>query len=470
MSHALAQITRSASSASLDGPSTIHCAAETGARRPKHDVTAVLQTVAGRVAITVLNAATGIVAARALAPAGRGELSAILIWPIMLSSALTLGIPSALTFHLNRNTRNKGMLIASAVVLCVVANILAAAIASLFVPLALHLYSPAVQLYARVFLVFAPIGILQVVCRAALEAEGDFATSSSAQSLIPLLTLIGLLALWWTHRMTPETAAYAYVVNAIPINLWMLIKVWHDYRPVFAGLWGSARILFSYGARSYGIDLCGTLSLYVNQALVVGMLSPGTMGKYVVVLSLSRVLSIFQNSVVAVLFPKAIGRAPEDIVELTGKAARVSMVCAALAGILILIFGRTALLMLYGSAYAGVAPILRILIVEVILGGLTMVLAQAAMALGKPGIVTLLQTFGLALTVPLMLILIPRWGIMGAACSLLISTCCRLLFIVVSFPRFLGLRCPRIWVDGSDFPVMLTYAAQVWRIASATKS
>jgi O-antigen/teichoic acid export membrane protein len=194
------------------------------------------------------------------------------------------------------------------------------------------------------------------------------------------------------------------------------------------------------------------------------MLSAGTMGTYVVALSLSRVLGIFQTSVVAVLFPKAIGRTPAEIVELTGKAARVSTLCATMIGILILILGRMALVLLYGHSYSAATPVLRVLIVEVVLGGLAMVLAQAAMALGRPGVVTTLQTLGLALTVPLMFLLVPRWGIMGAAFALLLSTCSRLLFMVLSFPRLLGIECPRLWIDASDFRVIASYAAQGLRV------
>ena len=55
------------------------------------------------------------------------------------------------------------------------------------------------------------------------------------------------------------------------------------------------RQLFAYGIRSYGIDLCGTMALYVDQALVVRLLEPGMMGTYVVALSLSRMLNAFPH-------------------------------------------------------------------------------------------------------------------------------------------------------------------------------
>jgi O-antigen/teichoic acid export membrane protein len=95
----------------------------------------------------------------------------------------------------------------------------------------------------------------------------------------------------------------------------------------------SLRALLPYGVRSYGIDLLGALSLQIDQALVVGFLSPAAMGTYVVALSLSRMLQLFQQAVVMVLFPKAAGRPADEVIALTGQAARISTVLTSLAGI-----------------------------------------------------------------------------------------------------------------------------------------
>ena len=66
-------------------------------------VFAVIQSVAAKVMIIGINALTGIITARALRPEGRGELAAMILWPVFLASALSLGVPSALTFQLRRN-------------------------------------------------------------------------------------------------------------------------------------------------------------------------------------------------------------------------------------------------------------------------------------------------------------------------------------------------------------------------------
>jgi len=61
-----------------------------------------------------------------------------------------------------------------------------------------------------------------------------------------------------------------------------------------------------------------------------GILKPGVMGSYVVVLSLSRVLNLLQTSVVMVLFPEAAGRPDREFVGITGDAVRINGLVTAL--------------------------------------------------------------------------------------------------------------------------------------------
>ena len=91
---------------------------------------------------------------------------------------------------------------------------------------------------------------------------------------------------------------------------------------------------------------------------------------------------------------------------------------------------------------------------EVTLAGSVSVLAQAFMALGRPGIVTILQAVGLSFSIPLMLILIPRWGIKGAATALLVSTLARLVFVMAGFPIFLKTRLPNLLPQVADFDLL----------------
>ena len=423
-------------------------------------VAAVAQSFSAKVLILGLNAATGILSARVLQPAGRGELAAMILWPVFLGFALTFGIPSAVTYRLNSAPEKESRLMGSALLLSTLAGLFGAVVGITFLGSWIPQYSPRVIWFARVLLLATPLSSLLAVGRAGLESRGDFSTSNGLLMASPAATLLCLLVLWRTDSLTPITAAFAYTFVGLPPIIWMLIRLWRLFRPSLKGFVDSARSLSAYGLRAYGIDLCGTMAVYVDQALVVRMLDAQMMGTYVVALSLSRVLNAFHASVVMVLFPKAVSQPPPVIREMTGRAARISTLFTAFAGICVVTLGPYLLGLLYGREYTGATAVLRLLVVEVIISGATMVLAQAFMALARPGVVTALQVIGLLLTLPLMLVLVPKLGIVGAGLSLLISTMARFIFVLISFPIFLGMPVPQMLPRTEDFKFMATAASQ----------
>ena len=397
-----------------------------------------------KIFVVGLNAGTGILSARALLPAGRGQLAAMILWYVFLASAFTFGIPSAVTFQLRRNPGRKSEIFGAALLLALAASAIAMLIGFAGLPYWLKQYDPRTVFFARLFLLNTPISALFLVGRAALESENDFTGSNLSFAGPPFITVCTLLVLWMTHRLDPVSAAWAYVPAGLPFFWIMWVQLRRRIRIRFRNFAANSRLLLSYGIRSYGIDLCGTMALYVDQALVVRMLRPEMMGIYVVALSLSRMLNVFHTSVVMVLFPKAVSAREDEVVEMTGRAARMSTLLTASGGICVALVGPWLLGLLYGHEYRSAAGVLRILVLEVVLSGATLVLSQAFMALSRPGVITFLHVLGLALTIPLMLVLVPRLGTTGAAIALLLSTTARFLFISFSFKAFLGVKRPRI--------------------------
>jgi O-antigen/teichoic acid export membrane protein len=265
------------------------------------------------------------------------------------------------------------------------------------------------------------------------------------------------------HHINPFTAALSYIIASIPA-FWLMAarlrRIGLRVAPVKTTM--MKRIL-GYGVRSYGIDVLGTLALQVDQVLVVSMLTPSAMGSYVVVLSLSRMLNLFQNSVVMVLFPKAAGRSATEVVSMTGDAARISSLVTAVCAVFVVLTGPTLLRILYGAEYVAAAGALRILVIEVVLSGATFVLAQAFMALDHPGVVTILQAVGLSLSIPMMLWLIPRYGIYGAAIALLTSTTARLIFVCAGFKVFLKTSPPNLLPRAGDIRFLTGTVARLRR-------
>ena len=429
--------------------------AETQDARQVRGSRAVVHSILSKIVILGLQASTGILTARVLKPAGRGELAAMILWPLFVASVTTFGVPSSLIYFLRHRPEDRDRLGATGILMATLFGSAAAVMAALALPWWLRQYSASIIHAAQWFLVTVPICSATLAGRAILEASDEFSSSNAIQTLTPFATLVVLVALELAHRLNPFTAAAAYIAASLPTFWLMMVRL----RRVGFQRWyfnvSFMKVMMGYGIRSYGIDLLGTLALQVDQVLVVSLLSPAAMGSYVVVLSLSRMLNLFQNSVVMVLFPKAAGRTLEEVVELTGNSVRVSNLVTGLCGLCVCVVGPTLLRLLYGKEYVDAVSALRILVLEVLLSGATFVLAQAFMAMGKPGIVTILQALGLSLSIPMMLWLIPRFGVLGAAISLLVSTIARLTFICIGFRVWLKVKAPRLLPGRRDFDLLL---------------
>ena len=416
---------------------------------------ATLQTLLARILILALNMGTGIITARFLGPQGRGEQAAIILWPQLLAFLMTLGLPAALRYNLKRYPEEKSELFSATLLLSIGLGILASLLGILFIPQWLgHQYSAEVVHVAQWFMITAPVGVFWANMVAALEATDDFSTANQGQYLTPLFTLVMLLVLLVTRSLTPITTSLAYILAGLPIFFWILIRLWKRFRPRWHNLGVQYKRLLSYGLRAYGIDLLGTLGSQVDQALVVGLLSPTSMGLYAVALSLSRMLDVFQSAIITVLFPKTAARPIEEVIALTGRAARIGMACSLLAAIGAMLVVPMLLHLLYGSKYVGALPVFRILAIEVVIGGTTWVLAQTFMALGRPGNITIMQGIGLGLTVPLMLVMIPAYGLIGASLALLCSTITRFIFMLASYPLILKVRPPSLLITREDLAFM----------------
>ena len=410
-----------------------------------------VQTLLISVVILFINLLTGIITARFLGVAGRGEQEAMGAWPLFLAQAFTLGLPSALVYNLKKTPEQASKLFAAAVTTGLLAGSLAIVVGITFIPLWLAQHHAEVIGSAKILMFFAPSVLLDDIFSSALRAKGNYALFNVIRFLRPSATVAALLTLALLGWLTPFRATLCYLVPSLPISAWLFAQIWRTYRPSWTKISPAMKNLFSYGARSYGIDLLGTLSLQLDKVLVVGLLSASSMGLYVVSLSLAKMLNIFQGAAITVLFPHASGLSPQEAVDMAGRTARISTAVTVASALVLGVLGPWALSFLYGPEFRGGANLMRLLIAVTILEGTGSVLAQAFMATNRPGLITTLQGVGLLLNLPLLLVLVPAFGLMGAGTSLLITSLVRLLFIIFAFPRVLKVPPPRLWLTMEDF-------------------
>ena len=419
--------------------------------RGRSGLVATAQTLIARTSILGINLLTGIIVARGLGPVGRGEVTAMTLWPLFLAHLLTLGFPSSLTFNLRKYQNERGEFVGAALLTCTLLGIVGGAVGYAFVPYVLGPYGPDVIWAARLFMINVPVVLLMTVCYAILEATDDISASNRTRLLVPGITLMLLAAFALTGRLTSATAASAYVISGLPV-FWMIARISRrtGLRVRLRRLKEHLGRLLHYGVRSYGVDVQNVLAMHLDQVLVVGLLKPALMGTYVVALSVSRMLMVVQMAINTVLFPKTASLPQKEVLAITGRAARVGATLSACGGAVIFVAGPWLIGLFYGPDFLGAVTVLRLLAVEVVLANVTLILAQPFMALNRPGLVAFLQSSGLLLCILLLVLLAPTLGLTGVGIAMLSATSFRFIGVLASYRLVLKTPPPRLLLRWSD--------------------
>jgi enterobacterial common antigen flippase len=411
----------------------------------KDNFSATIQTFLSKFLVMALNILTGVITARSLGPDGRGEQAAIAMWPQLLAYLAMLGTRSSLVYYWKREPERSDSYLTAALLLSSGLSVLACIIGYIGLPYWLSNYSQEIIFASRCFLVTVPFALISSILLSVLEIRGNFRYANILSQASVWGTLFFLLFFTTFFEFNPILGALAYALPTVPTFFWTAWLVLRKFNPNFDKLAFYGRSLLGYGLRSYGVDLLGIFSSQLDQIFIVSQLSPRAMGIYAVALSITRVLNITQHSLITVLFPKIAAQPLDYVVKHVGQAARLSAGVTTIFGISIAITCAPLVSALYGKDFSETVNIVRILVLEVLLGSTTWVLAQSFMALGKPEMVTVLQAVGISSNIPLMMFLIPRYQMTGAAVSLLISAFIRLVFIILSYPLFLKVRPPSLF-------------------------
>jgi O-antigen/teichoic acid export membrane protein len=413
---------------------------------------AIAQAFFVRILMLVMNLATGILSARFLGPTGRAEQAAILVGVGIFPALLSFGLPIAIQFKLRTTPAAQERLVSTATILAIGFGLLCVAASYFILPRMLTPYSSTVLHVAQLFMLGAPFVVLYNVFNGVLQARSRFAEANVSQYAPLLIALIALSSLAVAHQLTPITSATTYQLTSILATCWL----WTVVKPKLSivGFREAAWGLMSFGLRSYITDILGTLQVQIDTVLVISLLSPKSMGLYAIALSSARLSDLFSGVIVTVLFPKAASLPRREMLELTNRVGRLTFAVVLPTLILNIITLPYLLPAFFGMAFASAVPVAQVLALTFILNGTGYVIGQAFLAAAKPGVIAMIQASSLVFAVPLLLYLIPHFGLLGAAWALVFATLLRGAILLLCFPLVLKAPIPSLFLTVGDLRVV----------------
>ena len=425
-----------------------------GVLRSRSRIGAVAHVIGIRVVALGGNICSGLLTAALLGPAGRGEQTAVCVAPLLLGSICSLGLHASLIYNLRLDSRHSSRYFGTAIILTSAVGLLAMLAGFVMMPSWLKHYDASIIAFARLLLISVPLAVVSPLLMGVLEANGRFRTANRTlyfQSLGALGLLVVLASAGW---LTPLSAAAAYLAPSVPSFIYLFVQARRVVRPNLTISAPYPYRLLRYGLRFYGVDILAVLSGYLDQVVIVYLLQPAAVGAYAVALSLSRVLNVAQGAISTVLFPSIAAGQTASVIDTVARAMRITTMLNVLGATVIGLIGPWLLILLYGHRFAAAVLPFQVLLGEAVVSSAARILAQAFSGTGHPAAVTAVEVAGVAASLAAMLVLVPSYGIVGAAYGALIGGFVRLLAVLTSFRRVLGTGLPRLVIGRADFTSM----------------
>ncbi len=379
---------------------------------------------------------TGVVVARALGPTDRGYLAFLLLLESIVRQVGGLGLSSSMAYFIARDRPHADQIvraIRTPVLLQLgFLTFVQAGLLLIFVRDDPH----RVWVAGLLTLALVPSVIGQDYALSILQGQGRFLAYNVLRSLpvsgygvmIVFLYAIGKTSLFWIT-----------VANLVPFlvftGLMLHLALRGLARSSPADDVPTRRQIFGFGFRGYLTALSPVETFRLDQSAIGIFLSPKALGLYVVALSFTNLPRFISASVGAIAFP----RAAHDR-ETSGRRTMwqftffIAVITIAMiiplelaAGWLVPFF--------FGSQFDGAIGVTRILAIGALFLAIRRVLTEGARGIGFPGLGSMAEAGSWLTLVPLLAILMPRYGLKGAASSIVISSALSLAILVVALLR-----------------------------------
>jgi glycosyltransferase involved in cell wall biosynthesis/O-antigen/teichoic acid export membrane protein len=370
---------------------------------------------AGLNALTLgVTMASGVLAARALSPVGRGELAAILIGPNLAPYAFSFGCQRAASYRVARTPGDAPAVLATWAVILVPASILAIAVLEALVPALLHAQSDSTQLLGRLWAATAVIALYGRLANGVLLGDHDFTVYLLSGFAQPVLVTAIYVGLWLHGGLTVGTALLANLVAGV-VSLGIAggrLLTRHGLARPRRDLAGQ---MLRYGVRAQGSEASASVNSRLDALMLPSMVGAAQVGYYSVAASISWIANSLSGIVAPIILPAAARRGRRGTKAVVA-SVHVTAVGSVAIGALIALTAPVLVPAIYGPGFSDAILPLEILVVGTVLYSVGGVLISGLDAMNRPWLGAVPQMLGAVVTVLALLVALPLGaGIVGAA-------------------------------------------------------
>jgi O-antigen/teichoic acid export membrane protein len=385
----------------------------------RHPATLSLATSA---IIQLLNALTGILLARSLGPAGRGELAVVLLWPSILAAVGSLGIAEAATYETASRSSPVKTVVGSSLTVAAAQSVAIIVIGSIVVPM-VHGGREAELVWSTyLFLAFIPLNLLTLYAIGILNGLQQFLAYHALRLMAIGLMAGGLVLLAVNRTLTVRAAVISYLLANAVTAVGALVVLARNGALSISRSRETIRRLLGFGLRSHTTNVASLLNERLDQLVISVLLVPASLGLYVIAVTLTSATTIIGYATEMAVLP--IVASQKDHAERVDTATRyVSRVLlgATCISLPMIVFTPLLIRILFGEQFISAVGVTRVLLLAAIFLSVNRVIGAVLKAANRPLDAGMAEWFSIGVTVAGLVLLIPRLGLMGAGLTSLLA-------------------------------------------------
>ncbi len=411
--------------------------------------------------MVALKLGTGVVTARLLGPAGRGLYFTSVQVPRLTIEVGTLSVEEGLIYRIASGDIAPRQVLGTILFMTLVFSVfLAAALAIVLTFILRPLIADFPMDIAPLLFLILPAATFESLSHAALKGLKRFGAANRMVVIAQanLLALLAVALLFWSADFRTGLAAYALarLVNAL---LYAVVMISIDRRrPRVA--WTQLGQVVRFGSAAHIGTILTNMEYRLDAFLLLYFLNAAAVGIYSLGAALAQVVWYVSNSINNVLFPHLVETTEADRNQFTAKVLKYTFFANLLTVLGLAVAGYPLVELLYGTPFIEAYFVFLVLAPGLLLDSVGRVLAVWLKGSGRPLTLSWISGISLVVNIASNIVLIPIFGLYGAALASVISYTLRTMILCRLFVGESGVRLIELFRFSS---AELVHAAAILR-------
>lgn len=381
----------------------------------------VLANCSARLLAMVGLAGATIAVARAGGPADVGEYALLRMLPGLVGVLCVGGLPGALGYFLSEPRRHAVGLWPTLLSILGLGSVLGVLAWLVMTPLLVSTFFPGVGL-AVIAWAGATVAtqLLLTVGKTSLQGlqdrrGGDLVIALEELAFLPCYLVPVLLGVHGTAAIVIGLAAADLLVA---VEAWRRVARRTAWRPGHRPARPRrdlGREVLTYGVRGQVGGMMTLLNLRLDFAVLGAMAGPAVLGAYAVASKYAELLRLPGTALTWVTYPRLAAMSAEEAGRTARRLVGPTLGANLLGALPFLLLAGPVMTLFYGAKFEAAVGPARVLVIGMLIGGAAGVASGFLYGRGRPGLNSWALGLGVVLTVVLDIVLIPTYGVYGAA-------------------------------------------------------